>query len=179
MRTASSRPPFSLIANERVSEGNANPRGWTAHDRSMPGDRPRKRPAPRTPPRRATDAELTTLVAGLESEAGFQAWVIERAGHFGFEAWHDHDSRRNRRGLPDLILVRPAKAGRPGRLIFAELKRQRGRLSVEQQVWVAMLATCPCEVYVWRPSDRTEIERVLGLAEAPVRAEAADEGEVQ
>jgi hypothetical protein len=57
------------------------------------------------------------------SEAEFQAQVVSLAELRGWRIFHDHDSRRNTAGLPDLILVRR------GRLIFAELKSERGRIS--------------------------------------------------
>jgi hypothetical protein len=116
-----------------------------------------RKPHRRLPPLRMKDPE---------TEAGFQAWIVERAGHFGYVAWHDHHSRWNDRGLPDLILCRPAKDDKPGRLIFAEVKTERGRVSIEQRAWLAMLATCPgVSVYLWRPSDRPQIERVLSEEE--------------
>lgn len=118
---------------------------------------------PRT--RRRAPAQPAPLrIEDLETEAGFQQWVITRAEHYGFVAWHDRDSRKNERGLPDLILVYcGTQDGRvPGRLIFAELKRQRGKLSLDQKVWQLMLSTVPSiESYVWRPADRPLIERIL------------------
>jgi len=49
----------------------------------------------------------------------------------------------------------------PGRVIFAELKSMRGALTEEQQEWIDTLKAAGQEVYVWRPSDIEEIERVL------------------
>jgi len=53
-------------------------------------------------------------------------------------------------GYPDLTLCRD------GRLIFAELKAERGRLSDEQARWLQDLAATRAEVVVWRPSDWLE-----------------------
>ena len=51
-------------------------------------------------------------------------------------------------GLPDLILCKPP------RLIFAELKREKGKVSTAQQGWLDALSRCAgVEVYVWRPRD--------------------------
>lgn len=58
------------------------------------------------------------------------------------------------KGWPDLVLVRD-------RLVFAELKAPKGVLGVEQKDWVNRLAFCGAEVYVWRPQDWPDIERVL------------------
>lgn len=59
-------------------------------------------------------------------------------------------------GWPDLSLVRD------GRLLFAELKAQKGILSKRQKEVLAVLRAIPCaEVYVWRPSDWSVILEVL------------------
>ena len=59
-------------------------------------------------------------------------------------------------GYPDLVLVRG------NRLIFAELKSDKGRLSPGQKEWIALLQGIPSiEVYVWRPKDWDEIEATL------------------
>lgn len=96
---------------------------------------------------------MTTL-----SEAQLQSLVIELAQLAGFFIFHDHDSRRNTRGLPDLILVHP----RTGRLVFAELKTAAGRVRPEQKAWLAALGIRH-EAYLWRPADwfSGEIQRVL------------------
>lgn len=58
-------------------------------------------------------------------------------------------------GFPDLVLVRN------GRLIFAELKSERGRISDAQEAWLARLAEADVEVYVWRPTDLDTALEVL------------------
>ena len=98
------------------------------------------------------------------SEAGFQRQVVARAQYHGWWVWHCFDSRRTTPGLPDLILIRRGQDGRPGRVIFAELKSQKGRLRPEQRDVLAMLATCPVESYLWRPSDWAAIEEILSRA---------------
>jgi hypothetical protein len=61
-------------------------------------------------------------------------------------------------GFPDLVLVRD-------RVIFAELKRDKGQLSVDQYEWLEMLKKTGAEVYVWRPCEWTKIEGVLKARE--------------
>jgi hypothetical protein len=71
---------------------------------------------------------------------------------------HETDSRRSNAGLPDIIAVRD------GRLVFAELKTERGRLRPEQQAWRDELRRLTgAEYYIWRPRDWQSgaIERVL------------------
>ena len=74
----------------------------------------------------------------------------------GWRMYHTFDSRRSVGGFPDLALVRPP------RVIFAELKRQNGRVAVPQQMWGDDLNHCGgVEYYLWRPSDWDEIVEVL------------------
>lgn len=91
----------------------------------------------------------------VAQEAGFQRAVVEYAQLCGWRVWHDADSRRNAPGLPDLILVRPP------RLLFAELKREGGRVRPEQREWLAALAACGVETALWHPSDWPAIEQTL------------------
>ena len=57
-------------------------------------------------------------------------------------------------GFPDLVLVRE-------RVVWAELKSDKGTMSDEQKAWVAALVKAGCEVYVWRPGDWDEVVEVL------------------
>ena len=82
------------------------------------------------------------------NEAALQRAVIDLARWFGWLVWHDVDSRRNTAGWPDLVLVH----ARTGRLVFAELKSQAGRIRPEQHLWLRLLGMRH-EVYVWRPQD--------------------------
>jgi hypothetical protein len=102
-----------------------------------------------------------------ETEEGFKGWVTDLAKHCGWLVHHDRPSRRadgswrtaveGDAGFPDLVLARD------GRVIFAELKTERGKPSPAQDRWMLEIRgrydTSPC--YLWRPSDRPEIARVL------------------
>ena len=64
------------------------------------------------------------------------------------------------KGWPDLV------AWRAERLLFAELKRDDGRLTAEQQVVLVELQTVAAanphvEVHVWRPRDWDRVVEVL------------------
>ena len=93
-----------------------------------------------------------------ETEAQWQRRVLERARLGRFMVYHTRYSVGSNAGWPDLVLVRP---GHPGRLIFAELKTERGKLTVAQELWIEALRSAGAEVYVWRPSDVAEVDRVL------------------
>lgn len=104
-----------------------------------------------------------------ETEADFQAAVIQLAEVCGWLWHHTPDGKHNARapkgvahpskGAPDLLLARDWA-------FFAELKKQNGRLSKEQKTWITTLRAANQVVFVWRPSDWPEIERTLT---APLR----------
>ncbi len=100
---------------------------------------------------------MSDLLADVRaySERQFQAQVTELATLRNWVWYHTHDSRRSPAGFPDLVLVR----GR--RLVFAELKRERGRLTKEQEQWLRTLQATDAEVYVWRPSDWPQVQETL------------------
>jgi hypothetical protein len=51
---------------------------------------------------------------------------------------------------------------RPPRLVFAELKREGGKLTVEQERWLELLRQCPgVETFVWRPADWPTVMETL------------------
>lgn len=59
-------------------------------------------------------------------------------------------------GFPDYIAVRG------DRVICAEIKAEKGRLTKEQKMWLSLLQqTGRVEVYVWRPSDLQQIAEIL------------------
>jgi VRR-NUC domain len=101
-----------------------------------------------SPVRQGMDKRIT--------EKAFQQTVIDYARYRGWLVFHAYDSRRSAKGFPDLVLVREQ------RLVVAELKTMRGKLSLAQQDWAsALLHATSCEFHIWRPSDWREIERVL------------------
>lgn len=52
-------------------------------------------------------------------------------------------------GFPDLILVR----ARDGRVIAAELKAGKGRVTTQQRAWLDDLAAAGVPAFVWSPAD--------------------------
>jgi hypothetical protein len=82
--------------------------------------------------------------------------VTELAHLYGWAVYHPLDSRGSEPGWPDLALVRPP------RLVLAELKSQRGRVSQAQRRWLDLLGACPgVEVHLWRPGDWPRVVEVL------------------
>ena len=108
---------------------------------------------------------MSSLKLMVQSEKEFQRSVIEYARMMG---WRIHHTRpaltqsgrwitpvQGDVGFPDLVLCRPP------RLIFAELKSERGKPSTDQMEWLDALRACGVEVYLWRPSDWETVVDVL------------------
>ena len=88
------------------------------------------------------------------TEKAFQALVTDWARLRKWKYYHTHDSRRSPAGFPDLVLARSIDS----RIVYAELKSEKGVLSTDQEEWVDLLKICGQEIYVWRPSDWDEIQ---------------------
>lgn len=86
-------------------------------------------------------------VAKAMTELEFQAHVVALAVQLGWWTYHTHDSRRSEPGFPDLTMVRGT------RLVFAELKRESGRVTPAQRRVHVLLEGAGHLVRVWRPSD--------------------------
>lgn len=101
----------------------------------------------------------------LLSEAQWSGVVRDVARATGYTLrYHTFSSKRSTHGFPDWVFCRP----RDGRLIFAELKTEGGKVSNDQLLWLEGLRACGVEAYVWRPSQYDEIASVL--SRRPARA---------
>lgn len=89
------------------------------------------------------------------TEREFMDTVTRYADLRGWDWHHQFNSLHSKAGWPDLALVRGE------RLVFAEIKRQTGRLRPEQDYWLDKLRLTGAEVYVWRPSLWGEVEAAL------------------
>ncbi len=96
------------------------------------------------------------------SEKDLQDAIVDAARLYGYVAFHSRPAITGKgwrtpvqydgKGFPDLVLV-----GRE-RVIFAEIKSDRGKPTVEQEQWLAGLervaAVSPTvRVHVWSPAD--------------------------
>lgn len=109
---------------------------------------------PRRSPRPEGRAALDEAVPEREFSRAFEQ-ALEYAG---FKlVYHTYDSRRSAAGFPDYVALNISKK----RVLFVELKSERGRIRPEQAAWIAALGHCGQEAYIWRPSSWPEIERVL------------------
>ena len=91
------------------------------------------------------------------TEKDWLAQVRQAAEKLGYLVYHTHDSRRSDPGFPDLVLVNMEKK----RLVFAELKREKGKILAEQQLWIDTLREAGQEAHIWRPSDIDRVIEVL------------------
>jgi hypothetical protein len=89
------------------------------------------------------------------SEKEWQWRVVNFAEAHGWKYYHTYDSRRSPEGFPDLVLLRP------GRIVVAELKTDKGKVTAAQQEWLEAWQAAGAEVYVWRPSMWAEVQEVL------------------
>jgi hypothetical protein len=106
-----------------------------------------------------TEAQFQKQVTDLAEYQGWQ-WlhVEQRAGNADGRGWHTPIKGPLGKGFPDLMLVRGH------RLLFVELKSQKGILSEAQKRVLWGYLGWVGEVHVWRPSDWAEISEVLANA---------------
>lgn len=88
------------------------------------------------------DAQLFSTKDGLATMLG---WTL---------CYHTLRSKGSQPGFPDRVIVRD-------RVIFAELKREKGKPTERQIAWLDGLARAGAEVYLWQPSDLDEIGQIL------------------
>lgn len=109
----------------------------------------------------ARTAPFTREMALGMSEATLQTNVLSLAAvTLDYLGYHTHDSRRSQPGFPDLVLV----SRRQRRLLFVELKTERGRQSINQVQWEREIREAGHgEYYLWRPTDwlNGSIARIL------------------
>lgn len=105
------------------------------------------------------------------TEKAFQQQVVALAKILGWRVYHPFLSKWSERGFPDLTMVR----ARDRRIVFAELKAEKGRVSEAQAEWQELLEAVAygdemdtwdpnrphVDMYVWRPSDWDAIEKAL------------------
>lgn len=101
-------------------------------------------------------ARARALLGAAVTEKDFQANVLELAGRLRWRTFHVLDSKGSTAGFPDVVAVRGT------RLVMAELKRENGRPTDDQQGWLDDLErVTSVGAYLWRPSDWAELEAVL------------------
>jgi hypothetical protein len=97
-------------------------------------------------------------------ERDFQKAVTDALNALGWRWYHSRPAQTSKGwrtalsgdvGYPDITAVRR------DRILFIELKAEKGRLSEEQGAWLADLGAAGAEAFCWRPSDWPAIEETL------------------
>ena len=104
-----------------------------------------------------TTDEWRAREASTWPEARLQSHVEGLARDLGWRVYHAPDNRPGRTGRvqrivpgwPDLVAVH----ARQKRIVYAELKATKGRVTPEQREWLDDLALAGAETHVWRPID--------------------------
>lgn len=91
------------------------------------------------------------------SERDFRQQVIDLAILLGFKVYFSWTSIHSPAGFPDLVLISPERK----RVLFCELKSEKGKTTLAQDEWLKALADCGQTVYLWRPGDFDEIVKIL------------------
>lgn len=98
------------------------------------------------------------------TERDFQRKVTDLCDYLGLFWYHNPDSRRSNAGFPDLVILGDHH------LIFAELKTDRGKVTVEQARWMIRMERAGEVAFVWRPAQWPTIEAYLkSMARGKVR----------
>ena len=97
------------------------------------------------------------------TEKDFEKAVVKLAARLNYRVHHVHDSRKvaweSDAGFPDWVFARHDQT------IFAELKKQKGKLEPGQAIWLEVLQLSGEKAYCWRPSDFDAIVDILSANE--------------
>jgi hypothetical protein len=110
-------------------------------------DHPRRCPACHPLTARERVPTWTSRQAAAMSERDLQATVTGICDLLHLDHWHVLTSKGMRPGWPDLVIIGPAK------VIYRELKSERGSLTPDQRRVGSLLARAGCDWAVWRPRD--------------------------
>lgn len=94
-------------------------------------------------------------VGGKITEKELRQSLVRAARGFGWRVYFTWSSMHSPSGFPDLCMVKGE------RLVFAELKTESGKVSPDQEAWLADLRAAGAEVHLWRPADIDAAYRVL------------------
>ncbi len=108
-------------------------------------------------------AEWRRICYARTKEKEWQKRVEGALRQYGWLVFHTLHSKGSTPGFPDICAVKVDPKTGAARLLYAELKAEKGKLSSAQNEWMDALARVPCaEVYIWRPSQFDEVLEVAG-----------------
>jgi len=91
------------------------------------------------------------------TEADLREQIRTLCKLYGWKMYFSWTSIHSPRGFPDLVLANPEQK----RVIFAELKNEKGKVTEGQKQWLDALKACGQTVFVWRPADIEAIAEIL------------------
>lgn len=102
------------------------------------------------------------------THAGLQKAVTDLCDWYGIWHWHDRDSRKNKAGLPDLLLIGTYDREGSGSVaeLWRELKVPPDKLRPEQRETGNRMLAAGVDWAIWTPDDwrsgriRTELEAI-------------------
>jgi len=130
--SAAPEPP----ADERA--GYAPPPSSGAGSLAGPGTRGRE-PGP------ASKVDGRQVLAAAMTEAELERRVWHLIDGLSLMGYHTYCAKRSRRGFPDLTICGT-------RVMFRELKREKGRVTDDQRQWLHALSAAGADAGIWRPS---------------------------
>jgi hypothetical protein len=89
-------------------------------------------------------ARVSRLPVPEMTERQLQQSVTDLCRLLGLYAYHTRDSRGSMAGFPDLVIVGES-------ILYAELKTDRGRLTVDQVAWQRAILAADGRWVLWRP----------------------------
>ncbi len=103
--------------------------------------------------------KLATPLADL-TEKEWRRQVLQLADTLGWKSYFTFISKGSSHGFPDLVLARD-------RVVFLELKREKGKLTDQQKVWLRALLAAGQDAFVVRPRDLESLAAVLACRNPP------------
>lgn len=100
------------------------------------------------------------------THAGLQKAVTDLCDWMGILWWHDTDSRKNKAGLPDLLIIGRQHDGAPPAVLWRELKVPPDKLRDGQKEIGGALILAGADWAVWTPGDwrsgriRNQLEKI-------------------
>lgn len=88
------------------------------------------------------------------TEKEWMSQVVHLARSLGWATYHPLISMRSQPGFPDLVMAKD-------RVIFVELKTDKGKLSEHQERWREHLQNAGAEYHLWRPDDAPLVLQTL------------------
>lgn len=115
---------------------------------------------------------MSAAVGPAITETAWMDWIAEIAHTWGWTLAHFRPARTihgwrtavgyDGKGFPDLVLIHPIRR----RVIFAEVKTDRGRLDDDQATWRNKLVSAGADWHLWQPKDRPAVVELLSFGQA-------------